>query len=199
MRVLLPIVGFMLTLGGNLTHAEQYERGPYIGLSAGYLWLNDVGDGDVNINYDDGFDVGVHLGYKYWIWRLEAEFEYGQSGFDSIEVLGSSVDVDGDFDILRWSGSVYYDLDNFSKFAPYFGGGLGVAYIDFDDVTIGTITVEGDSDTYFTAHGEVGVSVALNDQFAVVPAYRYLWFDSGEAGFDDDTAHLFKIGVRFGF
>jgi opacity protein-like surface antigen len=66
-------------------------------------------------------------------------------------------------------------------------------------LSLGTITVEGDSDTYFTAHGEAGVSIALNDQLAVVPAYRYLWLNSGEAGFDDDTAHLFKVGVRFAF
>ena len=203
MRVILPMVGSMLLLGSNLAHAQQYEQGPYIGLSAGYLWVSDV-DGDVSgtdvdVEYDDGFDIGVQLGYKQWIWRFEAEFEYGQSGYESIEALGSSADVDGDFDILRWTGSIYYDFDNQSKFTPYFGGGIGAAYIDFDDVSIGAITVEGSSETYFTAHGEAGLSITLNDQLAVVPAYRYLWLNSGEAGFDDDIAHLFKVGVRYSF
>ena len=202
MRVFLPMIGFMLIFGANLGHAQQYVQGPYIGLSAGYLSLSDLdrdlGGTDVDYVFDDGFDVGVQLGYKQWIWRFETEFEYGQSGFQSIEAPGSTTAIDGDFDIYRWTGSIYYDFDNLSRFTPYFGGGLGAAYIDFDDAS-GAITGEGSSETYFTTHGEAGLSIALNDQFAVVPAYRYLWLNSGGAGFDDNTAHLFKLGARYNF
>jgi opacity protein-like surface antigen len=119
---------------------------------------------------------------------------------DSLSGAGVEVDVDGDFDIYRGTVSLYYDFDNVSRFTPYFGGGLGAAYIDVEDTTFANnLTVEGESDTYFTAHGEAGLAIAATDQIAIVPAYRFIWLDDGEDGFDDDTAHLLKMGLRFRF
>ena len=184
--------------------AEQYEQGPYIGISAGYLGVSD-NDGDISgtefdVEYDDGFGLGVQLGYKHWVWRLEAEFEYGQSGYEEGEVANVNFDIDGDFDIFRWTGSIYYDFDAIlTKYIPYIGGGIGLALVDVDEVTIGAVTVEGDDDTYFTAHGEVGMSFELSPELDIVPAYRLLYLDTGGNGVDDDTAHLFKLGLRYGF
>lgn len=178
--------------------------GPYFELSAGYLDLFDV-DGDISGidvkgKYDAGFAIGGQLGYKYSVFRLALEFEYGHAGFDSIRALGMNFDVDGDFDIYRGTANVYYDFDNATRFTPYFGGGLGAAYVDVEDTTIAnSVTVDGESDTYFTAHGEVGLAVAATDQIAIVPAYRFIWIDDGSDGFDDDTANLFKVGLRFRF
>ena len=203
MRAAIAVFAFMFWIGESSVHAQEYKEGPYIGISAGYLAIEandgDVSGTDVDVEFDDGFGVGVQLGYKHWVWRLEAEFEYGRSGYQSIDALGSSTDVDGDFDIYRWTGGVYYDLDNLSRFTPYFGGGLGVAYVDVDDVSDGVVTVDGESDTYFTTHGEVGLTIGLSDRFAVVPAYRYLWMNTGGGGLDDDTAHLLKVGARYNF
>ena len=63
--------------------------GPYVELSAGYLALSDV-DGDANGidfegEYDDGFAIGAQLGYKYNVFRVALEFEYGRAGFDSVQ------------------------------------------------------------------------------------------------------------------
>lgn len=173
--------------------------GPYVELSAGFLAISDrdadVGGVGVDIEYDDGFAVGGQLGYKYNVFRVALEFEYGHSGFDSV----GGIDADGDFDAYRGTVSLYYDFDNVSRFTPYFGGGLGAAYIDVDDASVGGVNVDIDSDTYFTAHGELGLAIAASDHVAIVPAYRFIWVDDDEDGLDDDTAHLFKLGLRFRF
>lgn len=195
MRVALPLLGTMLVATISPVSADQYEQGPYVGISAGYLGISD-NDGTIDVEYENGFDIGLQLGWKQWVWRLEAEFEYGESGFDSL----NGFDVDGDFDALRWTGSLYYDFDGIlTKFIPYFGGGLGIAYIDVKDVTVGNLEFEGDDDTYFTAHAEAGASIEINPVFAIVPAYRFIYFDTGGNGADDDTAHLLKLGIRYKF
>ena len=194
MRVVLPFIGASLLIGGSAAAEEQYEQGPYVGISAGYLGVSDVdatvGATDVEVEFDDGFDVGVQIGYKQWVWRLEAEFEYASSEFDG----------GGDFGAYRWTGSLYYDYDAIvTKFVPYFGAGIGVAYVDADDATVGAVNVDVDSDTYFTAHAEVGASLWLNFDLDLVPSYRFIYLDSGGNGVDDTTAHLFKIGLRHAF
>lgn len=177
--------------------------GPYVEFSGGYVSLSDV-DGDVGgvdaeVEYNDGFAIGAQLGYKQNAFRVALEFEYGRAGFDSVSVGGVEANVDGDFDIYRGTAGLYYDFDNNSGLTPYVGGGLGAAYVDVEDTTIAGVTFEGDSDTYFTAHGEAGLSFAATERVAIVPAYRFIWFDSSESGFEDDTAHLFKVGLRFRF
>ena len=204
MRTTLPMVAAALLLSNAQASAEQYERGPYVGISAGYLGVSDL-DGDVSgtdvdVEYDDGFAIGLQLGFKQWVWRAEAEFEYGRSGYENGEISGVNFDIDGDFDIFRWTASIYYDFDGIlTKFIPYFGGGLGAAYVDVDEVTVGAVTVEGDDEVYFTAHGEAGVSFEINPELDIVPAYRFIYVDTGGNGFDDDTAHLFKLGLRYAF
>lgn len=207
-RWLLLVAPMLVTLAGPATGEPLLPPGeadgPYVELSAGYLALSDV-DGeangiDIEGEYDDGFAIGAQLGYKYNVFRVALEFEYGRAGFDSLSGAGVEVDVDGDFDIFRGTVGLYYDFDNVSRFTPYFGGGLGAAYVDVEDTTFAnSVTVEGDSDTYFTAHGEAGLSIAATDRIAIVPAYRFIWLDDGGGGFDDDTAHLLKMGLRFRF
>lgn len=197
------LVALSAPAAGEPLLAPGEADGPYVELSAGYLNFADV-DGDVNgvdaeLEYEDGFAIGGQLGYKYNVFRVALEFEYGRSGFDSVSVAGLEANVDGDFDIYRGTVSLYYDFDNVSRFTPYFGGGLGAAYVDVEDTTVGGVTLEGDSDTYFTAHGELGLSIDATDRVAIVPAYRFIWLDDGEDGVDDDTAHLFKVGLRFRF
>lgn len=203
-----PLVAPLLVVFAAPAAAEpllppEPTDGPYFELSAGYLALSDV-EGDVNGidvkgKYDPGFAVGGQLGYKYNVFRAALEFEYARAGFDSIRALGMNFDVDGNFNIYRGTASLYYDFDNASRFTPYFGGGLGAAYVDVEDTTVAGVTLDGGSDTYFTAHGEAGLAVAATDQIAIVPAYRFIWLDDGQDGFDDDTAHLFKMGLRFRF
>lgn len=203
MRTFVPALSVMLLAGGGAVSAEEFIQSPYVGVSLGYFSLSDiegdVGGSDFEIRYDDAYDVAIQVGFKTWIWRVEGELEYIQAGTDSVRFLGTTVNVNGDFDILRWSGGAYYDFDNQTRYTPYAGGGLGFATVSEDDVSVGGSTVDGDTETYLTAHAEFGLGVDITKEISIVPAYRYVWFDSGESGFDDNTGHLFKVGARYLF
>lgn len=179
------------------------KDGAYLSGSAGLLVISDA-DGDIGgtgftLEYDEGFVLGAALGYKFGVLRFETEFEYGRSGFDRLTGGGFDIPVDGDFNLLRWTASGYYDFDNLSAFTPYFGGGLGALLAEGDDATVGGVTVELRDELYFTAHGEAGLAYDFSNSLSLVPAYRFIYINSGEDGIDDDTAHLFKLGLRYHF
>lgn len=179
---------------------SHQNDGPYLGLSAGWLHLTDVDLGaDSELHYDEGFVLGIQGGYKLGVLRGEIEFEYGRSGFDDATVSGATVDVEGDFNLFRWTAALHYDFDNLTRFTPYFGGGLGGLHADGDDATVGGASVELEGATHFTAHGEAGLAVEIGDGIAVVPAYRFIWVNSGEDDSEDDKAHVAKLGLRFHF
>jgi hypothetical protein len=54
-------------------------------------------------------------------------------------------------------------------------------------------------DGFFGIRGEVGLSFPLNERLELVPAVRYVWIDNSGGGQEDDTAWLFKAGLRYKF
>lgn len=183
-----------------------FDKGLYVSGSLGFLVPQDV-DGsdsgiDFTVEYDNGYQLTGALGYKYGNGlRAEAEIGFGSTEFDSVSGNGTTVDLSADVDILSVMANVYYDFNAGSRFSPYVGGGVGFARIDVGDLTANlggtTVTASGDESTEFTAAGEIGLSIAVSDSVVVAPAYRYTWLDDGDNGFDDDTAHTFKIGLRY--
>lgn len=98
---------------------------------------------------------------------------------------------------------MFYDINTGTFATPYIGGGIGLLHSSEDDgtATVGgvTVAVEGDSSTDLTAFGEVGVGLRVANGVEIVPAYRYQWLDSGSDEFDDDFAHIARVGIRFDF
>jgi len=146
MRLVSFLIGTAAASSPLLASAQERDwlgshrsDGPYLGLSAGLLHITDLDiGGGVDQAYEEGFILGVQGGYKVGVLRAEAEVEYGHSGFDGFEVDGVEVlDIDGDFHLVRWNVGLYYDLDNFSRFTPYFGGGLGGLYATGDEASFG--------------------------------------------------------------
>jgi opacity protein-like surface antigen len=95
---------------------------------------------------------------------------------------------------------VYYDLPVDGRVVPYLGGGIG--YYHGDAATGHSIQANG---LPFTELGgssdnalllvETGLSIRLDDHWAVVPAYRFqhLFVDGGP----DIDNHTFEIGLRY--
>jgi opacity protein-like surface antigen len=154
---------------------------------------------DANIEFAPGYDVALQLGYRFSVVRAELEAEYARAELDSVDVGGISVDPDLDLSILRGTASLYLDFTLLPLFTPYVGGGVGAAHIDGETSVINGITVEIEDDTHLTAHGEVGLALDFLPFVSMVPAYRFIWIDSGEGGIDDTTAHLVKLGARLEF
>jgi opacity protein-like surface antigen len=199
----LPAAAFGLLLVPAQAPAQTFETGPYIGASAGGVFIPD-NDGSVaglgtGIEFDPGFDLALQLGYRFSFIRAEIEAEYGQAAIDSVRVGGARIDPGEDFRYVRGTGGVYLDFTLLPLFTPYVGGGVGAAYIQGASAEVGGINVEVESDTYLTAHGEVGLALDFLPFVSIVPAYRYIWIDTAQGEIDDTTAHLIKLGARLEF
>jgi opacity protein-like surface antigen len=203
MRSVLPVAALGLVLMPGDAPAQTFDAGPYVGVSGGAVLIPD-NEGSIAglgtaIEFDPGWDVALQLGYRFSFIRAEIEAEYGQAAIDRVRVGGASIDPGEDFRYVRGTGGLYLDFTLLPLFTPYVGGGVGAAYILGDDAEVGGVEVEVESDTYLTAHGEVGLALDFLPVISIVPAYRYMWFDTAQGEIDDTTAHLFKVGARLEF
>ena len=165
--------------------AADGVTGPYFGLTAGGVHVEDSEADGVEIEYDTGFAIGGLVGYQFSGFRLEGEF-----GYQGLEGTSDN-DVNSDVDVGRFTLNAYADLPITPSFGPYVGGGFGVASLEADDDF-------EDEDTAFTWHGEAGLNINLNDQFTISPFYRYQWIDT-DLGQQSEalTSHVFGLSLRY--
>ncbi|MDF1586761.1 outer membrane protein [Marinimicrococcus flavescens] len=185
------------------------EAGPYVSLSVGYLQLADQDGSAGGENFSNTFDAGYALhgagGYRFNDWfRAELELGYARSGLDQIDgLLGQSFNIEGHVDVFTAALNAFAEWPVTAMLTPYVGGGIGLAHTDLHDVAvrIGGTKLKGDDDksTDLLLQGEAGVAVAVAENWDLVPAYRYMWIDNGGSGLDDNTAHLFRVGLRYNF
>jgi opacity protein-like surface antigen len=181
------------------------EDGFYLELAAGYAQFTDndrdIGGGiEAGVEYGPGFEVRGQAGYKFSYFRAGVELQYAQTNFDALSVAGMGIDADGSPSVWRTTVNGYFDLDNQSRFTPYAGGGLGLAFVSGDEISAGGVTYDLEDETVFTFNVDAGVAIDLNETIALVPAYRYVWLDTGSSEwFDNDTAHIGEVGLRFRF
>jgi OmpA-OmpF porin, OOP family len=209
MKRLLGGVALMAALfAASAAHAQQSSyMGWYGAVSTGYLQLQDVsgnvGSTGVKGEYDAGWSLTGALGWSFGNGlRTEVEGGYGRSSFDSVDIGGTKVGVNGDIDLWSAYMAAYYDF-NILGMKPYLGAGAGIVHFDAGNVSAAangtTFTGSGGNGTNFSAFGEAGLSFPLTDRLDLVPAVRYVWIDDGDSGFDDDTAWVFKAGLRYRF
>lgn len=202
-RTALPVLAIGCLVVAGEARAQTFETGPYIGASAGALFLRDnedsVGPADTTVEFKPGYTIAGQLGYRFSALRTELEVEYGRTDFDDVEAAGVSVDADGDLRILRGTAGAYLDLTILPLFTPYVGGGAGVAHLKGDAEVVDGVEVEFDDDTHLTAHAEAGLALDFLPLVSIVPAYRFVWIDNGNGGVEDITAHVFKVGARLEF
>lgn len=172
------------------TAAAQSVGDLYWGVFGGAQFYsdNEINGGD--LEFDPGWLVGGQLGYIFGSVRAEAEIEYNEADVDQFE----DVDSDASLSALRGTGSLYFDFVGFnqSNILPYAGAGFGFASLELDGNNL------DDSEVGLTAHGEFGVSFAAAENFDVVFAYRFEWYDTDIEDVDDDIiAHQIRAGIRF--
>ena len=184
--VLLGLTLFVMTsVPLAATAVADGGEGPYFGLKVGGATVEDSEADDVEIEYDTGFAISGQVGYQFDVFRIEGEF-----GYQGLEGLSEN-DVNSDVDIGRFTINGYVDLPIAPNVSPYIGGGFGVANLSADDDF-------EDDDSAFTWHGETGLNINLNDQFALSPFYRYQWIDTdlGEQS-EPLVSHIFGVSLRY--
>jgi opacity protein-like surface antigen len=187
----------------------------YISGSGGYFDINKLhatrSGFSADADFDNRFLLNGALGYRFQLpavnLRLEVEGGYGQAKVSSVSVTtptGSSQTgiVGGDHkDLYTATLNGFVDFPVTALLSPYIGAGVGASYTDLPTVTTasGDVTFRGGSQATLLIVGEAGVSINVLDRLSLVPAYRYLHFNSQVSGVDDLDAHVFKLGLRITF
>jgi len=162
--------------------------------TAGLPSYHDIGV--LNANFDNSWIISGAIGTRlfYDVFRegddLRGEIEVAYAKYDlsSITQTGDDgvvaysdiplTDVSGDIKATTVFGNLWYDLNIESPVAPYAGGGLGVAFVDY---SFSGTTTDGqphqmggsDSETDFAYQLGLGVRAPLGDSVSVDVGYRW--------------------------
>jgi len=167
----------------------------------GASWYNSLEDGPVEIDYDTGFLVGGALGYTPLDWlRTEVELAYssadGTGSVFDMDVTSGSTDtltILGNawlgFNMLPVVGDPVNDLGAGMGFSPYFGGGLGVGFLNPGD----------NSDTSFAWQVGAGVRWTLASNIGLDVGYRYRSLVDAGGSSSDLSSNNLVVGLVFNF
>jgi opacity protein-like surface antigen len=128
---------------------------------------------DAELHTNTGWLAGISAGYQWHSgFALEGELTYRQNELDRINLLGTSIGLDGTESALALLGNAVYRLENSSQFTPYIGVGIGAARLalDADAENGGSFK---DSATSLAFQAIAGVSCELTSSLALGLEYRY--------------------------
>jgi len=121
--------------------------------------------------FDDGFVVNGAVGYQWGNIRGEGEIGYRRNDLDRFNNLGKG---NGDANAVHFMANGYWDFIPAGKIDPYVGVGIGVARVDYSDLSDAAgATVLDQTDTQFAYQGIVGVRYLMAPQWDVGVEYRY--------------------------
>ena len=199
--------------------AQETPRGIYIEARGGAVFLMDsdldaTGLPDTEVSFDTGWMAEGAVGYAHESgFRGEIAVGYRENDLDEIKVsvagVGSaSASAGGDITATTVMANVYYDayFDRQMRWALYFGGGVGVAYLDLEGFSIGGVPIGDADDTVFAYQGSTGISFAASPNVVLSLGYQYLttadpsFGGAGPAGVDAEyETHNVVVGARFLF
>lgn len=210
---LFTAVGLAATLvGASAANAEPVSKGAwYLGAGAMPVFQEDA-DSTVDsttdiIKYNTGWGVSGSGGYA---WnnglRTEAEIAYRQAGVDEVTGTGAGPVFDGHIHNISLMGNVLYDFKNSTRLTPYVGAGIGVAFVNADEMrTIVSRTLDSNRET-FAYQFIGGVSAALTRNLALTADYRYFRTldekfrtNLDDRAATDNSSHNVMVGVRYTF
>ena len=109
------------------------------------------------------------------------------------------MDTDGEFAMVRGTGSLHLDITLLPLLTPYAGGGIGPpTSMAIPRCSMGS---RSKSRTTLTLQrmARSGSPWTFCRRSRSSPAYRDVWINSGDGDTDDITAHVVKLGARLEF
>jgi len=193
--------------------ALAIDEGFYVGLGGGVSFTPDIdwsasapgvtSSGQLELN--TGFGVIGAVGYQ-WKNGLAAEGEIGyrRSTADKISataaipslgiVATASGSAGGSVSALSFMANGRYGLDTGTSFTPFVMGGLGIARVGANNITVSGVALVDDSDWVFAFQGGAGVNVALGDGFSAEASYRF--FGTQGSDFKSGGVKIEADGLR---
>lgn len=197
MRTSLVLAASVLGLTATVASGQTTTGdGPYLGLAVAQSSFYDVdADDGSQIDFDSGSAVRGQVGYRFGSLRAQVEIAYQFVEFENAD------DDEFDTDVIRGTFGLFYDFSPIAMIetpSPYVGGGIGLANIRVDGEDGNDLE---DDETGVTFHGELGLTYDLTDSFALMPQYRFEWFDVNDvADLEDDLfSHAFGVAGRYYF
>ncbi len=193
-------------LGFGAVHAEPYYDNNYFSdafnrrIGKAYtsvnVGLSSVDDADFNftpgVDVETDFDSGLHgsvefgrnIGPVAFIdnVKLGLEASYAENEVDSHQAGGVQLSgSDGDLKTGTVMANMYHEFNTNSRFVPYYGVGVGAAYLNADNFrTNATGKALDDEDVAFAYQGTAGVNYMLSPQTDLGVRYRYLATEGAE-------------------
>jgi len=211
LRSITLAVSALALLAPFAAHAEVPAEGWYVGGNSimTHQLDTDVKVGAVTdtVKYDGGWGLAGYGGYAFGN-GFRAEGEYAYRHVSVTNVTGPSAGTaDGGIHNHALMANGYYDINTGMRLTPYVGAGIGVSFVDIDNVrTINAATLN-DTQPAFAYQGIAGAALALDDGWSLTADYRYfatldVTSDTNRAGFDGDienASHNLMIGIRYEF
>lgn len=189
----------------------EYQPGWYIGGDA-MLPYQVTGDAKVagvkeDVDYKAGWGLSASVGYGFdFGLRTEGELAYRHAAIDTIKGDGATNVVGGGIHNKALMANALYDINLGTRVTPYIGGGVGVSFVDSDNMrAINGLEVD-DTKAAFAYQGIAGVEVALDGPWSLTGDYRY--FATPDVKFKTDTdekakiqnaSHNIVLGIRYTF
>ena len=165
------------------------------------------GNQNVNVDFDDGFVVGGAIGAKLpgmalgpLVPRAEVEVSYRENNVDTVNFTGNGPGAEanprGDVSSVFLMGNVLFDIAALQNdfFTPYFGGGLGIAFVDnnvrYGPLGPGVNLLE--SDEAFAVQAIIGADFKITENVSFNVDGRYY------NAFNVSSARLNPAGVNTG-
>ena len=202
-----PVMAIAMGFAAGAAIAEE-TKGPFIGLLGGFNFADDADIDGTGISTNADLDTGLvavpTIGYRYGNgFRTEFEGAYRESDVDSLSGVAGGT---GDIEAKSLMANLVYEINTNTRFKPYFGGGLGLARVDYDGVApVGGGTID-DDDNVFAYQGIAGISYWLSEALEIAAEYRYFATEDPEfrtsTGVSVDgeyDSHGVLLGLRWNF
>jgi opacity protein-like surface antigen len=156
-----------------------------------------------NGQYDSGYHFGGKVGYKSTPIRYEAEVSYLTTQTKGFDVNGiPQTGVTGNSNATLGFANLYYDLSDLSdSLEPYFGLGIGGAWLDSRFYSTGPLTNNRfkATNTVFAYNATVGITYNFSENYALDASYRYVGSARGDEFGKTFQAHQLSVGAIYRF
>ncbi|WP_419176464.1 outer membrane protein [Desulfosediminicola sp.] len=163
-----------------------------------------------SIEFDTGLGIFLAAGYDFGIFRAEGELGYQKNSFDRLDYAQAwTSSLSGDQEVTSLMINSYFEFDNSTNFTPYLTLGMGVAYVEWDDLDVHHVpdSIMNFSDTVFAYQFGIGLEYAISTNFALDLRYRY--FGTRDIDITDYTTwweaetdignQMLCLGLRYSF
>jgi opacity protein-like surface antigen len=200
-----PMYNFHLGVSNSCWNAGGWRISTF--LEVGYASKDDSWSGndsppEVNpfASIDEDYDIEINED------SVNASLDLGDIE-DLLSDLADSTPFDTgyDFDVMPITLNVKFDRQFADNFHGYFGGGLGMALVDFS-ADVDRLADFSDDDWVFTGQLFAGLSYSFNPDFEAYSGIRWIYYDDAGLSSSDidldlemDDDFLIEIGARFNF